>query len=70
MGKYREVFNGKKKMASEKTNLFSWHLAEQSVVSHIEGNCSCHNMLTLGAYFYAWPGGLASFEVSQLSLMQ
>lgn len=68
-GKVQRRLQWKEKMVSEKINLFSWHLAALSVLSHVEGNCNCHNMLTLGAYFYALPGGLASFEVSQLSLM-
>lgn len=68
-GKVWGRIHWKEKMVSEKIKVFSWHLAAQSVLFHIEGNCNCHNMLTLGAYPCALPGGLASFEVSLLSLM-
>lgn len=39
---------GQEKVVSEKINLFSWHLAAHSVLSHVEGNCSCHSTLTSG----------------------
>lgn len=69
-GKVQRRLQWKEKVVSEKINLFSWHLAAQSVLSHVEGNCNCHNMLTLGTYFYALPGGLESFEVRQFSLTE
>lgn len=68
-GKAQGRLQWKGKVVSEKINLFSWYLAARLVLSHTEGNCNCHNISTLGTYFYALPGGLASFEANQLSLM-